>query len=129
MDSPTQRSYLPLVARIFLAVLFVWSGIGKIMDPAGTQAYMAQAGMPLTQFFLVGAIVLELLGALSLLLGYKAQWGAIALIVFTALATLIFHTNLADSLQQIMFLKNIAIIGGLLMVVQYGPGSIRLGSR
>lgn len=120
------RNYIPLIARLCLALLFLWSGIGKILDPAGTQQYMASAGMPLTGLFLVGAIVLELAGSLSLILGYKPRLGAILLIIFLIPATLIFHTNFADRIQQIMFLKNVAILGGLLMIVQYGAGNIAL---
>ncbi|MBD2461916.1 DoxX family protein [Oscillatoria sp. FACHB-1407] len=120
------RNHIPLIARILLSALFLVSGINKILNPAATQDYMASAGMPLTGLFLVAAIALELGGGLSVLLGYRARWGAIALIGFTAIATLIFHTNLSDQLQQIMFLKNLAIIGGLLMIVQYGSGTIAL---
>lgn len=120
------RNYIPLFARIFLSALFLMSGINKIMNPVATQEYMAANGMPLTQVFLVAAIALELVGGLSLLLGYQARWGAAALILFLIPATVIFHTNFADRLQQIMFLKNLAILGGLLMVIQYGPGQIAL---
>ncbi|MDX2212009.1 MAG: DoxX family protein [Oculatellaceae cyanobacterium bins.114] len=120
------RNYIPLIARILLSVLFLVSGINKVLHPAATQDYMAAAGMPLTGLFLIAAIALEIGAGLSVLLGYQARWGAIALIGFTALATLIFHTNLSDQLQQIMFLKNLAIIGGLLMIVQYGSGTIAL---
>ncbi|HEY9658934.1 MAG TPA: DoxX family protein [Allocoleopsis sp.] len=122
----TTRNYIPLIARILLAALFLWSGIGKILNPAGTQQYMASHGMPLTGLFLIAAIVIELGGGLSLLLGYKPRIGALALAVFLVVATLIFHTNLSDSIQQIMFLKNLSILGGLLMVMQYGVGNIAL---
>lgn len=120
------RNYIPLIARILLSALFLISGINKILQPAATQGYMASVGMPLTGLFLVAAIALEIGGGLSVLLGYQARWGAAALILFTVVATLIFHTNLSDQIQQIMFLKNIAIIGGLLMIVQYGSGTIAL---
>ena len=120
------RNTIPLIARLCLAALFLWSGIGKILDPAGTQQYMASVGMPFTGLLLVGAIVLELAGSLSLILGYKPRIGAILLIIFLIPATLIFHTNFADRIQQIMFFKNLAILGGLLMIVQYGAGNIAL---
>lgn len=120
---------IPLIARILLAAIFFRSGLGKLLDPAGTQQFMAGAGIPLTPLFLAGAIVSELGGALSVLLGYKARWGAIALIIFLIPATLIFHTNFADSMQINQFLKNLAIIGGLLMVTYSGPGPISLDER
>lgn len=120
------RNYIPLMARILLSALFLWSGVNKMLHPAETQQYMAAAGMPLTGLFLVAAILIEVLGGLSVLLGYRARIGAIALTVFTIVATLIFHSNFAEQLQQIMFLKNLSIIGGLLMVIQHGPGNVAL---
>lgn len=120
------RNHIPLIARILLAGLFLWSGVNKILQPAATQEYMASYGMPLTGLFLVGAIALELLGGLSLLLGYKARIGTTLLIIFLISATLIFHTNFADPMQQIQFFKNLSILGGLLMVLQHGPGNIAL---
>lgn len=117
------RNHVPLVARILLSGLFLWSGVSKIFNFGGTEGYMQAYGMPLTSLFLIAAIAVELGGGLSLLLGYRARLGAIALIVFTLIATLIFHTDLADPMQQIMLMKNLAIVGGLLMVVQHGPGS------
>lgn len=124
--SYSDSDVIPLVARILLAALFLWSGVNKILHPIGTQQYMTANGMFWTGLFLVGAIALELGGGLSLLLGYKARIGAAALIVFLIPATLIFHTNLADQIQQIMFMKNLAILGGLLMVIQSGAGRIAL---
>ena len=123
------RNPVPLIARILLCLIFFKSGIGKIMDPAGTMQYMSAYGMPLTGLFLVGAIVFEIVGALSVLLGYKARWGAILLIIFLAPTTLIFHTKFSESLQMIMFLKNLAIIGGLLMVAYFGPGSLSFDKK
>ncbi len=118
------RNHIPLIARILLSAMFLWSGVQKILHPADTQAYMSAYGMPLTSLFLAIAILLELGGGLSVLLGYKVRWGAIALIVFLIPATLIFHTDLSDPIQQIMLFKNLAMLGGLLMVVQYGGGAI-----
>lgn len=120
------NNLLSLAARVLLSALFLMSGINKILNPAATQQYMASYGMPLTGLFLMGAIALELAGGLSVLLGYKARWGAIALIIFLIPATLIFHTNFADQMQTIQFMKNLAILGGLLMIVQNGSGDIAI---
>lgn len=121
--------FIPLIARICLAVIFLRSGIGKVLDPAGTQQQIAGAGVPLAALFLVGAIVFELAGALSVLLGYKARWGAIALIIFIVPTTLIFHANFADPVQVTQFTKNLAIVGGLLMVTYFGSGPVSLDAR
>ncbi len=125
----TYQNAMALLARIFLAAIFVLSGLHKITDPGGTQGYMSAMGMPATGFFLVGAIVLELAGAASLLLGYWTRVGASLLIVFMIPATLIFHTNFADPIQFIMFMKNTAMTGGLLYVLAYGPGGLSLDNR
>ncbi len=78
---------LSLLARIGLSAIFMWSGINKIIDPVATQENMIAHGMPLTLIFLVGAIALEILGGLSVLLGIKTRWGATMLIVFLIPAT------------------------------------------
>ena len=122
----TIDNYLSLFARIFLSAIFMWSGINKIINPIATQENMSAHGMPLTLIFLVGAIALEILGGLSILLGIKTRWGAAMLIIFLVPATLIFHHDLSTELEQAMFLKNLAMLGGLLMLIRYGGGDIAL---
>jgi putative oxidoreductase len=113
---------ISFLGRLLLAQIFLVAGVEKILDPAGTQAYMASKGMPMTGLFLVAAIVFELGGGLSLLSGFRARWGALALVVFLIPTTLIFHTGFSDQVQQVMFMKNLAIMGGLLMITAFGPG-------
>ncbi len=120
------QNYISLLGRIFLVAIFVMSGFHKITDPQGTQQYMAAMGMPMTGFFLIGAIFLELAGAASLLLGYWTRVGALLLIIFMIPTTLIFHTNFSDQVQFIMFMKNLAMMGGLLTVLAFGPGRLSL---
>jgi len=120
------KNLVPLIGRIMIAQIFLMSGFGKIFNFAGTQQYMASHGMPLTALFLLGAMALELGGGLSLLLGYKARWGAIALIIFLVPTTLIFHTAFAERIQQIQFMKNMAIMGGLFMVAYFGSGPLSI---
>ena len=122
----TLNSYLSLLARIFLSAIFIWSGINKIVNPVATQTNMSAHGMPLTLVFLIGAIALEILGGLSVLLGIKTRWGAAMLIIFLVPATLIFHTDFSTELEQAMFLKNLAMLGGLLMLIQHGGGDLVL---
>lgn len=123
-----------LIARIFISAIFLMSGAGKIFDFAGTAEYMTANGMPIASFFLVGAILFEIAGGLMILLGYKAQWGAVLLVIFLIPTTLIFHNfwNVGEEMQQpqtIHFMKNLAIMGGLLMVYSFGPGSLSLEKR
>ncbi|MEN9217224.1 MAG: DoxX family protein [Gloeomargarita sp. HHBFW_bins_162] len=119
-ESPLQR-WLPLVARVFLSAIFIRSGITKMLNPSGTQAYMEKFQVP--GVLLVPTIVVLLVGGLSVLLGYKARWGAALLIGFLIPATLIFHTDFSQNIEVIQFWKNLALMGGLLLVVAYGSGS------
>lgn len=122
----TLDNCLSLLARISLSAIFIWSGINKIVNPVATQENMSVHAMPLTLVFLVAAIALEILGGLSVLLGIKTRWGAAMLITFLIPATLIFHTDFSTEIEQAMFLKNLAMLGGLLMLIRYGGGDLVL---
>jgi putative oxidoreductase len=127
----TQRDFAALVARILLSGMFIYSGFGKVMGFAGTAGYIASMGLPLPEVMTAGAIAAELGGGLLLLLGLKARWAALALFLFLIPATLIFHKfwGVAPDLarnQQIHFLKNVTIMGGMLMVWAFGPGRLSL---
>lgn len=127
---PNNHGYSTLVGRILMAAIFIMSGVGKIADPQGTQGYMQAMGMTwATTFFYLGAIVLEVGGGLSLLLGYWTRTGAIALILFMIPTTLLFHTHFADQNQMIHFLKNVAMLGGLLYIAEFGAGPLSLDGR
>ncbi|HKE62441.1 MAG TPA: DoxX family protein [Nitrospira sp.] len=120
-------AYLSLIGRLFLGLIFLVSGIHKLADPQGTQQYMTAMGMTwMTMWFYLGAVAVELGGALSLLLGYRARAGAWLLFLFVIPTTLIFHTQFGDPNQMIHFLKNVSIMGGLLYVANYGAGSLSM---
>ena len=123
------HDYLALLGRILTAAIFLMSGFNKIMAPGQTQGYMAQAGMPLTGLFLIGAIMMEVGGGLSILFGAYTFWGSLALFIFMIPTTLIFHTHFADPNQMIHFMKNLAIIGGILYVMEAGPGRISVDAK
>lgn len=112
--------YGELAGRIGLAVVFLIGGVGKIVGYASTQGYMESYGVPGLLLPLV--IVLEIGGAAGLIVGWKTRWFALALAAFTVLTALLFHFDFGDSLQKILFLKNIAIAGGLLVLCHAGPG-------
>ena len=116
------KKYLPLLARIFLSLIFLKSGIEKIIASDATQQYMQSKGV--SPLLLIPTIVVLLLGSLSILLGYRSRIGALMLVGFLIPATLIFHTDFSQSLQEIQFFKNLGLIGGLLMVVAFGAGEI-----
>ena len=128
------KQYGPLAGRILLASIFVVSGWGKITGFSGTVAYMAAKGMPLTEFLAVGAIVVELGGAIALILGWQARCGAIALFLFMIPTTLIFHNFWAADAAQVQgqtihFLKNLSIMGGLLYVAAFGAGPLSVDNH
>lgn len=115
-----------LLGRILISIIFLMSCIGKIKDPVGTKAYMAANGMVAVDLFYIGAIVLLLAGAISLILGFYTRYGVILLIIFLIPTTLIFHTNFAQKIQAVQFMKNLAILGGLTYVLVNGAGSLSI---
>ncbi|MGB9627502.1 MAG: DoxX family protein [Thermodesulfobacteriota bacterium] len=120
------KAFSILMGRILLVLIFLNSGIGKIGNFAVTEKYMAQFSMPWTSFFLLGAIFLELVGSITVIFGYFTRFGALLLIIFLIPATLIFHSNFSDRIQMIMFMKNVSMLGGCLMLLGEGPGKISL---
>ena len=118
--------YIPLAARICLCIIFLKAGIGKIFGFSGTAEMMAGQGLPIPQVLLVFTIAFQLIGGLSLLFGYKVKIGSLLLILFLIPATLVFHNPLADPEQMNAFLKNIGLIGGLLMTIYAGAGAISI---
>lgn len=121
------KQFGPLVGRVLLASIFVVSGYGKIGGFAGTSAYMTSKGLPFVSALLVLTIVIELGAGLMVMLGIKARWAATALVLYLIPVTVIFHDFWAVAaasaqMQQIMFMKNLAIMGGLLLVAAFGAG-------
>ncbi len=123
------QAIFSLLARVFLTAIFFNAAFGKITHFPGTQKFMAAKGMPMTGLLLAGAIFLLVAGGLSVLLGYRTRLGSLLLIIFIVPTTLIFHTDFSIKVQMIMFMKNASIMGGLLMVLAFGPGAISLDGR
>lgn len=123
-----------LLGRFFLALMFVLAGYTKIGGFEGIAGYIGAKGLPLPQLVAAGTIVLELVAGLALMAGYRARWAAGALAVFTVLATVIFHAFWEvpaerQRVEYLLFIKNIAVVGGLLMVVALGAGRWSLDAR
>lgn len=116
-----------LIARLLLAQVFLFAGISKITGYAGTQGYMEAMGIPGTLLPLV--ILLEAGGGLAIIVGWQTRLVAAALAVFSLAAAAIFHNNLSDQIQMIMFMKNIAIAGGLILLATHGAGGCSLDNR
>jgi len=122
-----QKDWAALLGRIFLAGLFVVSGLGKITGFEDTAGYIGSKGLPMPQVLTAIAIVIEIGGAAAILAGWKTRWAALALIVFLVVITPVFHNYWAAPPaemmeQQINFLKNASILGGMLLLFAFGPG-------
>lgn len=122
------KAFPMLFGRILLVLIFLQSGIGKIANFEGTAQYMAGHGMPYANFFLVGAIFFELVGSITVILGYFARFGALLLLIFLIPTTLIFHNIFADPKMMIHFMKNVSMFGGCLILLASGAGRFSLDS-
>lgn len=121
----------PLAARFGLALIFVASGLAKLADPVSTGALIESRGLGMGTAFALAAGGLELLAGASVLLGFRARWGALALAGFLVPATLMFHNPIgldaaALQFEMIQIMKNVAIGGGLLAIAAYGSGPLSL---
>ncbi len=135
MQNLTQ-GIVTVLGRVLLSAIFLMSALGnkipKFQDVAG---YMSSEGVPTPQLMLVGAIVFLIAGSLSVILGYKARWGAVLLIIFLVLATYYFHDfwTFSDAqerqMQMIQFMKNMALTGAMLMIVGQGAGPLSLDEK
>jgi putative oxidoreductase len=133
VTTPAQDT-LALIGRILLAWLFVPAGWAKIAGHAGTAGYIASKGLPMPEVLAWLAVLVELGLGLALLVGFKARWAALGLAIFVLVITPIFHGYWAmPEAQQMMqkqaFWKNIAVLGGLLMVAAFGPGRLSIDGR
>jgi putative oxidoreductase len=122
--------YVPLLGRILFSVIFISSGLKHFSS--GTIQYGAAAGVPAASFFVPVAGIIAIAGALSILLGYKAKWGAWLLVIFLFPVSFMMHAywNIQDpmqhQIQHIMFLKNMSMLGGALILTYFGSGPISL---
>jgi putative oxidoreductase len=123
----TLQSLAAPLGRILLSLIFVQAGINKIVNYAGTQGYMESAGVPGALLPLV--IAVELAGGLAVILGWHARLAAFLLAGFSLLSGLLFHGNFADQMQMILFMKNVALAGGFLMIVSHGAGPFSVDGR
>lgn len=127
-------SPLALVGRLLMAAIFIMAGISKISGFSGTAAYIASVGLPMPEALTAATIVLEVIGGLALVVGYRLRLFAVLLAGFTLLAGLFFHNFWAmppevQHIQQIMFMKNLSIAGGLLIIAAFGGGAWSLDTK
>lgn len=127
--NPALQNPVTLAARILLALMFLIAGVGKLgAGFAGTVGYIGSVGLPAASLLAVLAAAVEIGGAILLIVGYQTRWVALALALFTLLANLFFHNYWAmpadkQFVNQLMFLKNLAVAGGMFAMVALGAGA------
>ncbi len=133
--SSAEASALPagsaaiLVGRVLLSAMFIVAGFAKLTAISATAGWFGSIGLPFPTATTVVVGLLELLGGLAILVGFRARIAAIALAVFTLAATAIAHLDFADQVQMLFFQKNLAITGGLLLLAVFGAGTYALDAR
>lgn len=128
------RAGTALVARVLMSAIFLLSGFAKLTDPAGAQGYMNMVGIPHSDVLVYVAGVAELCGGIALLFGFLTRIGALGLFVYLIPTTLIFHhfwdiSGAEQKMQMVNFMKNLAIMGGLLAIWAWGPGRFSIDYR
>ncbi|MEW9806981.1 DoxX family protein [Mesorhizobium marinum] len=118
-----------LVGRVLLSVMFILAGYSKLTAIAGTAGWFESLGIPLPAVAVVVSGLVELVGGLAILVGFQTRLAALVLAAFTVAATLIAHTDLADQMQQLLFMKNFAVTGGFLVLAAAGAGALSVDAR
>ncbi len=116
-----------LAGRVMIALIFVLAGLSKISAIEGTQGYMEAMG--LSGILIYPTILFEVAAGLAMIAGFKTRYVALALAGFSLLSALIFHNQLGDQTQFILFMKNVAMAGGLLFLARYGAGELSIDNR
>ncbi len=132
--SVATQNTLTLIGRALIALLFVPAGLSKIGAFAGVTGYIASRGVPLPEVAAALGIVIEVGLGLLILAGFQTRWAALGMAIFTVVITFIFHAFWAVAPEQVMqqqqaFFKNIAVVGGLLALVAWGPGGYSLDGK
>ena len=118
-----------LVGRIFLSTMFIVAGFGKLTAISATAGWFGAIGLPAPTVTAVVVGLVELLGGLAILVGYRTRIAAIVLALFTVGATLIAHLDFSDQTQQLFFMKNLSIVGGFLLLAAVGAGALSIDGR
>ena len=134
MSASNASPALNLIGRVGLAALFLPAGLSKVTGFEGTVGYIASVGLPMATLGAVLALLVEILGGLALIAGWHTRSAALALAVFTAVATVFFHAFWSVPaeqvmVQQLLFFKNVAVVGGLLILAAQGAGAWSLDAR
>jgi len=120
------KTYLAPLGRLLMSSLFIWAGYGKLMNPSGTAQYFEHVHIPVPSVAVWVVIIIELIGGLALLVGFKARWVAAVLAIFCLITGFGVHLPVGDYPNMINFYKNLTMAGGFLYVVAYGAGALSI---
>lgn len=128
------KTPLIVIGRVLLALMFILAGYGKLTAIEGTAGYIASGGLPFATALAVIVGLLELVGGLAIAVGFQARWAALALGLFTLVASVLFHKFWAVPadqafVQQLMFMKNLSVAGGLFTLAAFGAGPVSVDAR
>lgn len=128
------KAYVSIVGRLLLALMFILAGFGKLGNIDGTAGFIASGGLPAPTFLAVVVGLLELIGGLALVVGYQVRLAGLALALFTVAASVVFHafwSAPADQqyVAQLLFMKNISVAGGMLLISALGAGPLSIDAR
>ncbi|WP_417884348.1 DoxX family protein [Vibrio rumoiensis] len=123
------NAFISVTGRFLLSLLFMGSGLSKLSAFDATVSYISSFGLPFSTLVYFLTITIEVVGGLMLLVGYKSRFIAVCMGLFTLLAAVIFHSNFSDQNQMVHFMKNLAIVGGLLQIGSFGPGTFSLDNH
>ena len=125
----SSSAYAAAAGRVLLAAIFILSGISKVTDPASTLGYISSVGLPFPEVGLGVAVLVEIVGGIALIAGYRTKMVATVLALFSVATAVFFHSALGDQNQFIHFFKNFAMAGGLLQIAVFGAGPIAIDNR
>ena len=118
-----------LIGRILICFIFLYSGINKILHFSANLPSLTAHGIPYVKVALVVAIVIEVGGALMLILGYQARLFSLAIFIYLAIVSFLYHIDFSNQQQTVQLLKNLAIMGGLLYIAACGTGRISVNKK
>ena len=127
--SASQNSIIILISRVFLAILFILAGWGKLTGLEGTAQYFGAIGLPMPSVTAVLVGLVEFVGGLAILIGLQTRIAAVVVALFTIGATLVAHMDFAEGMNALMAQKNLAIAGGLLLLAVTGAGAYSVDRR
>jgi putative oxidoreductase len=128
------KAYVSVAGRILLALMFVISGFGKLTNLSGTAGFIASGGLPAPALLAVVVGLLELIGGLALVVGYRVRIAGLLLALFTVAASVVFHAYWSapaaqQFVTQLLFMKNMSVAGGMLIISALGAGPLSLDAR